>query len=254
MNVFLKGNYQGYFTKLKIHKLSVSSRYVLVNVHGLYGASGEPFSKSTLLGNSVLKHGLAHVVHFSSSRNWQMYQNAKNFSDQIDAFQGKSFEQELQDLKETINLLLTNSTELFDQDGKNIQFLLIGSSLGGTVISSLGEKLQWCHSIVMCGSGIGPSTSGKPILSSYPSKQTIRQSTERFKGSVLLLQGSKDDVVPLFSGDELLGSYINARMREKKLLEGVNHNFSNINGRNKQKAKSLYISTILDFVENSLGI
>lgn len=245
MKIYIKGNYNKFFTKLEVLKNEKLSNKVLLNVHGLYGISGDKGSKSKLLGNSVLKSNLANVVQFSSSRNWSIYNSEdKELSKQ--AFINKTFEQERNDLIDTIELIKQSSSELFSID--KVKFIIVANSLGGTITSSLSDEFDNIEKIVLCGSGTGASSPNKPILSTYPTKEFIIDSEKRFKGSLLFLQGSKDETVPLFSQQELFDSYKSAK-KEMKIIEGANHNFSSINGKNKKLAYQLYLENIIKFLK-----
>lgn len=245
MKIYIKGNYNKFFTKLEVLKNEKLSNKVLLNVHGLYGISGDKGSKSKLLGNSVLKSNLANVVQFSSSRNWSIYNSEdKELSKQ--AFINKTFEQERNDLIDTIELIKQSSSELFSID--KVKFIIVANSLGGTITSSLSDEFDNIEKIVLCGSGTGASSPNKPILSTYPTKEFIIDSAKRFKGSLLFLQGSKDETVPLFSQQELFDSYKSAK-KEMKIIEGANHNFSSINGKNKKLAYQLYLENIIKFLK-----
>lgn len=246
MKIFLKGNYESNFIVLDIVKSKIKTDKVFINIHGLYGLSGDKGSKSRLLGKTILNKNIANVVQYSSSRNWNIYDDADREKSML-SFKHKTFNEERQDLIDTIDLLITNSKDLFLS--KNIRFFIVANSLGGTIISSLSERFQYIEKIVLCGSGTGASSSTKPILSTYPSKELIKNSASQFKGEVMLLQGSKDETVPLFSQDELISSYTSSTKNIKKVIEGANHNFSSINRKNRKLAVNLYITEIISFLQ-----
>lgn len=244
MKIYIKGNYNNSFTKLEVLRSNKPSNKVLVNVHGLYGISGDSGSKSRLLGNGVLKDNLANVVQYSSSRDWSIY-NSEDRELSKQAFINKTFDQERDDLIDAIELTKQNSKELFGVD--KVEFIIVANSLGGTITSSLSDEFDNIEKIVLCGSGTGASSPNKPILSTYPTKEFIIDSAKKFQGKLLFLQGSKDETVPLFSQQELFDSYQSAK-KEMKIIEGANHNFSSINGKNKKLAYKLYVENILSFI------
>ena len=78
-------------------------------------------------------------------------------------------------------------------------------------------------------------------------EKEILKRASKFNGEVMLLQGSKDEVVPLEAGDALLAGYKNAKAR-KHTIDGANHQFSKIDEKNRSKAYQLYIDTVIKFL------
>lgn len=238
MEIFLKGNYKS-FTKLTVFLSKKKTSNVLVNIHGVYGLSGDVGSKSRRLAELVSKKGLAHVVLVSSSRNWKVFKDG-NWDKMKEAFVGKTFEQELQDVKDTLNLLIDQCESLFDVKENKLKFLLLGNSLGGTIATCLSDYFDYIPKIIVAGSGT------RTVFDSNITEAEILKSASKFKGKFLLLQGSKDETVPLKAGDALLSGYKNASTK-KIIIEGANHNFSKINGKNKILANKLYIDEVVKF-------
>lgn len=238
MEIFLKGNYKS-FTKLLVYPSKKKTANVLVNIHGVYGQSGDVGSKSRKLAELVSKMGLSHVVLINSSRNWKVFEDG-NWNKMKEAFAGKTFEQELQDVKDVLNLLLDQSGSLFNVSENKLKFLLLGNSLGGTVATCLSEYFDHTPKIIVAGSGT------RTVFESKITEDNILKSASKFKGKFLLLQGSKDETVPLKAGDALLTGYKKASTK-KIVIEGANHNFSKINGKNKTLANKLYIDEVVKF-------
>ncbi|QQG47324.1 MAG: hypothetical protein HY044_04335 [Candidatus Woesebacteria bacterium] len=248
MDIFLKGNYKS-FIKLQVFKASKKTNKVFINVHGLYAMSGDRGSKSKLLGNKILEKNIANVVQFSSSRNWNIFPDDGTYEKQMQAFEEKTFKEETQDLRDTIDFVLDQSKYLFEVESDKLRFYIIANSIGGTVISTLEDKFRYIDKIILAGSGTKPSDSTKSILSTVPSEKEIFDSTKNFKGELLFLQGSKDDVVPIDAQDKLFESYKNAKPK-KVIIEGANHNFSKINDKDKRLAQKLYTDFIVKFLLN----
>ncbi len=244
MIIYLRGNYKS-FIKLDVFKAKKKTDKVLINVHGLYAVTGDGGSKSKFLGNKVLDKNIANVVHFSSSRDWNIFPNDGNFVKQQESFRGKTFQQEAQDLADAIDLLVDQSKVLFGVD--DIRLYVVASSIGGTVVSILRDKFKHIDKMVLAGTGTGYGGSSKPILSTCPPESDILSSVKTYKGKLLFLQGSKDDVVPFEAQNKLFDGYKNAN-KEKIIIEGANHNFSKINGKDKRLAQKLYTDFILKFL------
>ena len=117
--------------------------------------------------------------------------------------------------------------------------------MGGTVTTMLNDKFKYIDKIVLAGSGINYGFSNLPILSTVPKESEIVKSAGKFTGNVLSLQGSKDEVVPLESQNKLLTAYSSSKTT-KKIINGANHSFSKINGKNKMLARNLYINSIIN--------
>src|SRR5581483_5927799 len=196
METFLKGNFKS-FIKLGVYKAKRKTNKVYLNVHGLYAMSGDIGSKSKLLGGKILESNIANVVQFSSSRAWNIFPSDGNYPKQQKAFAGKTFQQEANDLRDTIDLILDQSKLLFGVEKEKLRFYIVANSIGGTITSTLKDKFKYIDKIVLAGSGIRPSDSTKPILSTCPSEKEILDSAANFKGELLFLQGSKDDIVPI---------------------------------------------------------
>jgi hypothetical protein len=246
MNIYLKGNYKS-FIKLDAFKTKKKTNKVLINVHGLYAMSGDRGSKSKFLGNRILEKNIANVVQYSSSRDWNIFPSDGTYSKQQESFKGKTFEQEAQDLRDTIDLILDQSKYLFGIEKEKLRFYIVANSIGGTVTTTLKDKFKYIDKIVLAGSGTRPSDSTKPILSTCPTEKEILDSGTKFKGELLFLQGSLDDVVPIDAQNKLFTSYKHAK-KEKVIVEGANHNFSKINGKDKRLAQKLYVDFIIKFL------
>lgn len=241
MEILLKGNFKS-FIRLFVHKSKKKTSNVLINVHGLYGMSGDPGSKSEMLAGEVASKGLAHAVIFNSSRDWNAFEDG-NWEKMKKAFADKTFTQELQDIKDTIGLIIDQSEYLFGAKKDKLRIFLVGNSLGGTLVTCLDDYFKYIDKIVLAGSGT------RTVFPSNLTEKKVLSKAGKFKGKVMFLQGSKNNVVPLGAGDTLLSGYKNAETT-KKVIEGANHNFSKINGKNKTLAYKLYLDSIVKFLQN----
>lgn len=246
MDIFLKGNFKS-FIKLGVFKTKKKTNNVLINVHGLYATSGDIGSKSKLLATKVLEKNIANVVQFSSSRDWNIFPTDGTWEKQVKAFGGKTFRQEADDLRDTIEFILDQSKQLFGVEKEKIRLYIVANSIGGTVTTTLNDKFKYIDKLVLAGSGTGGQGSTKPILSTCPEEKEVLSSAAKYKRELLFLQGSLDDVVPFVAQDKLYNSF-KKTTKEKIIIEGANHNFTKINGENKRLAQNLYIDFILKFL------
>lgn len=242
MKIFITGNYKNNFSTLELQRSDDRKELTVVFIHGLYGASGEKETKSHILGTKITEAGIANVAYFNSSRDWSTYRDGN----EQDAFKEKTFNQERQDIIDALKIIDSHSEELIGT--KQSKLWVVANSMGGTIASTLSENFSSIEKLVLCGSGTGASSSTRPILSTYPSKEYVTSSAATYTGEVLLLQGSSDTVVPLWSQDELLESYTAAKSKTKRVIDGANHNFSKINNENTALAYKLYTEEIFNFL------
>jgi hypothetical protein len=242
MEIFLKGNYKS-FVKLDVTKASKRSSSVFIHVHGIYGLSGDAGSKSWLLGQRILQQNLGSVVQFSSSRNWLVYRD--DWPTRIEAFRGKTFQQEADDLRDALDILLDQSNLLFGINPQTVKFTVIANSIGGTIISTLTDRFSCIERMIICASGTGRSFSDKPILSTCPPEKKVLEAASTFTGKVLFIQPSQDEIVPLRAQNKLFLAYKNA-LTKKIILHGANHNFSKIQEKNKEESQEIFVNTILN--------
>lgn len=248
MEIYLKGNYKS-FVKLNVFRAKKRTNKILVNVHGLYATCGNIGSKSKLLGSKILEKNIANVVHFSSSRDWSVFPSDGNFKKQQESFKGKIFQQEADDLRDTIDLILDQSKLLFGIEKESTRLYIVANSIGGTVVATLKDKFKYIDKLVLVGSGTGGQGSTKPILSTCPSEIDVLNSARKFESQLLFLQGSKDDIVPFEAQDKLYKAFKKAN-KNKVIIQGANHNFTKINGENKRLTQSLYVDFILKFLSS----
>ncbi|MEK7497390.1 MAG: alpha/beta hydrolase [Patescibacteria group bacterium] len=142
---------------------------------------------------------------------------------------------------------MDQSKLLFGVEKEKVRLYVVANSIGGTVTVTLKDKFKYIDRLVLAGSGTGGQGSTKPILSTCPPEKEVLDSTSRYKGDLLFLQGSLDDIVPFEAQDKLYNSFKKSK-KEKIIIEGANHNFTKINGENKRLAQNLYIDFILKFL------
>jgi|SRR5687767_9862256 len=242
MEIFLKGNYKS-FVKLNVTTASIRTPSVFIHVHGIYGLSGDAGSKSRLLGQRILQQNLGNVVQFSSSRNWLVYKD-DDWQTRVEAFRGKTFQQEADDLRDTLDLLLDQSSSLFGINLQEVRFNIIANSIGGTIVSTLSDRFRFIERMVLCASGTGRSYSDKPILSTCPPEKTVLESASTFTGKVLFIQASQDEIIPLQAQNKLFSAYKNA-LTKKIIVNGANHNFSRIKDKSREESHDIFVNTVL---------
>ncbi len=243
--IFLKGHYNEYLTKVRFMvNRKAPSDTVLVCIHGLYGEAGDKGSKSVQLGHAM-QDSVRGVAYITTSRDWSVYGVA---DDRAAAFAEKTFAEERADVCDVINVMCQQSRELFGVDPDRLRLQLVGNSMGGTLVSLIAADYPMVQKIALCGSGIQPSSKTEPILSTYPVKSEIAQAASRFVGDVLHMRGGNDTTVSVSSQEALVATFIRARRVKSVVIDGANHNFSSIFGKNKTKAYERYVKTLVDYL------
>jgi len=221
---------------------------VTIFVHGLYGVFNELDNKDkvNITIDELLKKNISHVLAYNSSRDFSYDENL-NFELRQKAFEFKTFQQELEDLKLAVSWAIDNCAIFFGIPKIQLALNIHGTSLGGTLAILQSDFFPKIKKISLCGSGCGTNGSQKPILSSIFSEQAILDSVAEFSGKLLLFQGGNDTVVPKESGLKILE---HAKKADVKyiVIDGANHNFSKMNGIESDAPKQEFASIVVDFL------
>lgn len=139
-----------------------------------------------------------------------------------DAFIGKTFKQECNDVKLMFEYLCIN--EIIS---KSVPVFFIANSFGGTTLLGVPTVLEKASGIVMIASGCGKSTTTeKPILRSLYSEEILLTPLRIFNGVFIYIRGTKDTVVPKESQDKIIEAATNARVRVVCEILGAEHNLT----------------------------
>ncbi len=226
---------------------SCASNRIIVFIHGLYGSFSDnrEISKSAEARHLISERGIAHTVQYSSSRNYHTDFYGDRLTQQ-NAFIGKSFRDEMNDLYSVISHSRRVLEERIGIQQKQIRLSLHGSSLGGPM-AILVSKTMDVDQISLCGSGCSANPySTKPILSTFPPEKVILSAASRYRGDLLLVQGECDDVVPLASGQKILQAATIAR-RIHYVVPGANHNFTMRDGVDDKSVSYFFVDIIVKF-------
>lgn len=167
-----------------------------------------------------------------------------NYEEYSKTFDGKTFEDEWKD----VEVIFKHFLNLRRIKINNV--VLVGFSLGGTMGSFLVKKYPQIRSIFMFGSGVSTKRKMLPILSTYPKKEKILKNFSKYKGSVYLIQGENDDVVPQTDAREIINHADKAIIKEIIVLKNVDHQFNLKKGIKKIFLKNL----IVDILKNCLQV
>jgi len=143
-------------------------------------------------------------------------------SDTPEAFMGKSFEQECEDIQKGFDACVQKGLI-----SKEHRVTIVGNSFGGTLLLALPELLQKAEAVIMIGSGCGKSpTTTKPLLVTMPSEESLLSSLQSYSGTFVFVRGTNDTVVPKESQDKIIASAISAREHVVCKIKDAAHNLS----------------------------
>lgn len=246
----IRGSYGNRLIKIHVRKSLALSNYVTIFVHGLYGFFNENDinDKVYILAKKLTEESVSNVICYESSRDFS-FDGSLSYEKRQESFKEKTFTQELNDLKKVIDYIIDNSEKLFGIKKKNLILNLHGNSIGGTIILMLTKYFPYIRKISLCGTGCGRGTANRPIQSTTPDESILLDSISKYSGELFLLQGSKDNIVPLESGIKILNHAKRAKIIHRE-IEGANHNFSKINEVETREATNIFVNEIFDFLKN----
>lgn len=160
----------------------------------------------------------------------------------ISVFVGKTFDQECSDVEKAFKYCLTH---LFN---KEMRWMAIGSSFGGTTILGASDVLLKMETVVLIGSGSGKSeNTTKPLLSTLFETEKLLSSLQKYVGNFFFLHGTHDDVVPLDSQRKIYDS-LSKNIKYREWIECSEHNHQLINvNTNKLETSKLLLKIISQF-------
>lgn len=143
-------------------------------------------------------------------------------SDTPEAFVGKTFEQECEDIQKSFDVCMREG-----YISKEHGIIIVGNSFGGTLLLALPELLQKAEAVIMIGSGCGKSpTTSKPLLVTMPSEEYLLSPLQSYSGKFVFVRGTNDTVVPKESQDKIIASAISAQERLVYEIKNAAHNLT----------------------------
>lgn len=218
-----------------------SSKIRFFFLHGVFSTTLK--DKYFNLAKEIERNKMGSIFLYETSRKIYSWESNLKFEKYEQTFKGKTFEDEKKDVKKVFDYFL----KITSIKEKNI--VLIGFSLGGTLASFLlPEYGQLIRSIFLFGSGISTKRKELPILSSYPLKEKVIDNFKNFNGSIYLVQGDEDNVVPKEEARKILKVKNNSLIKKMVILKNVDHRFYLVS-----EGKKLFIKEwIFQFIKNSL--
>ncbi|HET8575360.1 MAG TPA: hypothetical protein VFM02_04315 [Candidatus Paceibacterota bacterium] len=138
-----------------------------------------------------------------------------------EAFEGKTFEQECDDLEKAFEFLLASGKI---PEGN---FHILANSFGGTMLLGTPKVLERAVSVVMIGSGCGKSESTtKPLLQTLSEEEKLLSPLREYAGIFAFVRGANDTVVPKVSQNKIIASAESAKVSLVYTLPNANHDLS----------------------------
>lgn len=246
-----------YIQDMPVSYQHAESPNLLVMVHGFPGHKDERQNRK--VAEAVSSSNLASVLRYSSSRNWDVWDSAgKDLMKRVEAFKGKTYQQELGELQRVIEYLDSGNDGIGEPCKiKQKELFLSGHSYAGSlvaltagILASEGEDMLRRISlkgIFLSCPQIDPQwrvSMGWGCYSGFPEKSAFKKAISVFPGRVYLAHNAEDQVVPLSQGEELFEAL---KTKNKKFVEipGGDHLFSG------EKTLDRYVGLHKDFLQQS---
>lgn len=169
-----------------------------------------------------------------------------------DAFVGKTFAQECDDVAEMFERLVKEGVV-----SKSLPIVFIVHSFGGTTLLGTPSILEQASAVIMVASGCGKSpTTEKPLLQSLFTEEELLMPLRAYDGIFMYIRGTKDAVVPKESQDKIISATTSARVRIVSDILDAEHNLTagisnNVPPRSSVLASAL--DTVIQLANNQPG-
>ena len=227
--------------ELKFTFFNLNKKTTYIMAHGLYGSSYSD-ERYQDLAQKIIKSKLGNVFTYETSRLIDFSKRSNfNYSHYQKAFLGKTFNDELIDVKKLFKYLVNDLLKKTQQ-----QLVIVAFSLGGTISSFLLKQyINKIKQIFLFGSGISTKAIDKPITSTYPSWKTVLDNFRSYTDEIYLIQGTNDIVVPLEPARKIITETKQASKRTLTIIKDIDHSFRYY--KNKESV-SMINNKIVDYL------
>lgn len=225
---------------------------IVINIHGTYGSLHGGNDKYLKFARNLQVNEVANTVLYESSRNNTQLGNSEDYFEQKKIrFEGKTFDDELEDLRKIIKHCIRNSEKEFGVPSSKLEITLNGNSLGGILAIYLADEFPQVINIstVATGDNLNIDNDSLPILKYFPSPDKIAAKAEKFKGKVLIQQGSADEVFQPDSIKRLQNYFKNAKTG-LVTFKDVDHTFGKVNDKESPKPYEEIFMNIATLIED----
>jgi dienelactone hydrolase len=169
---------------------------VLVTLHGSHSAGDRYADVDAAFAGSAVS-----VARITTSRARKFDPTTGETFDHYaqSAFVGKTYNEEVEDFRQGIRAAVAATARRFGVAPKDVDLVMLGSSLGGTIAAQLSDEFKPRALILAAPATRTDEGEGTwPILSTFPrDPETILSPLRKYRGDVTLLRGQQDTVVAL---------------------------------------------------------
>ena len=165
--------------------------------------------RNVAASEGVIEEGIASTVLYESSRDLRALDKATTPWDWISAFNNKTYQDELKELRELIDYV--------NKEYGPVNLFLSGSSYGGGLVTLVsGDVSNLTRMLLCCPQIICPDELKQAnIYKDFPKERAFLGAISRYKGRVILIHGNNDKKVPIDQSESL---YNAAKTMDKKLV------------------------------------
>lgn len=231
--------------------LANNSNKILINFHDLYGHKYGSENKFLRLAKNFSEENIANVVLFSSSRkNLAKNPEKSDYENKIANFYGKNFEDEVQDAINVINFILENSEKIFGISKENVEIIINGNSLGGTIAFFVAKNYPQIKVISTVAGALRSEKVTQPILSTYPSVNEIIKNLQKFHGKYIMHEAENDVIFAHENYENFYENITNTMEKQRFLYEKTNHNFTKIDNEKSEIPYKKVMENLTNFLKN----
>lgn len=231
----MKGSFGNKIIKTKLIKKK-QSRSLVIFFHGVFSSTLR--DKYESIAQEIIKRTGINCLLFESSRNisYGDYVKSKiSFEQYEKTFKGKTFSDELKDIRSVFNLYKTRYKA----------FHFVGISLGAVLASYLLSTNKNIKSFTILGSAPIINLKDKPIISSLDNPNKIYKNFSSYNGFLSIAHGSKDDLIKESDSRRIIEHAVNCAYKEFVNMYEVDHRFMVLNKKNQEVFLTKIITNII---------
>lgn len=224
----IPSSYRGLPITIRVRKTRHTSKTILVLHPGAFESAGGDNDRYTKILLWLQAHLSTHptVITYETSRKPVPPPNI-TFSDPLfwqkkesywqQAFAGKTFDHELDDVRKVYQYIQNN---LHPE-----HIYVLGFSVGGTIAMILSSEVPVMNKLCVVGSAISTKRPYLPVLTGYPEKKWILKRIAPYTHSIKIIQGMQDAVVPLEDAEEVFHVLQSPAYASFERFSGADHMF-----------------------------
>ncbi len=212
--------------------LSKNNKNLIFNIHGVYSSADD--ATHNRFAKHIAEWWIANIILFGTSRKNIPYDNNLTPKENgINNFVGKTFENELADARIVFSHILENCEKFFKIPKEELNIIVNGNSLGGTLAFYLAAEFPEIHQISTVGTGLRKAQWNFPIIDTFPELNEYKKILKNFRGKYLMHESGDDNKFSPEQFDEFFET-IGATEKHRIYYPWVNHPFTRIQGENSE--------------------